>query len=167
MTATLTDTANMRDEAAERSASLRAQLAASIRREDAYKSELATEKDELAKIRVECANLRCSANDLVAEMRETSADFGGALQAVVGSSNHSSEHVADKVNAEIDWAWKRVLSSLNMEYDSALRRICANVVRDDNEVLRDVACCTALISTGLDKIECSLPVEGVADTADA
>lgn len=58
MTAPLTDTASMHDEAVGRADSLSAQFPASVCREDAYKSELAAVKENLVKACVERANRR-------------------------------------------------------------------------------------------------------------
>lgn len=58
MTAFLTYTAYMRDETVERPDYLSVQLAAIVRREEAYKSELAAVKEDLVKSRVERVNLR-------------------------------------------------------------------------------------------------------------
>lgn len=66
ITATLTDTANVRDKVVERANNLSAQLAASVRRKNVYKSELTAVEEGLAKTRVERANLRCSVKDSVA-----------------------------------------------------------------------------------------------------
>lgn len=59
MTASLTNTANMRDEAAERADNLRSRLAASVRRENPYKSELTAVKEDLVKTCVERSILWC------------------------------------------------------------------------------------------------------------
>lgn len=55
--ASLTDTANTRDKAVERADNLSARLAASVRREDAYKWKLTTVKEDFVKTGVERANL--------------------------------------------------------------------------------------------------------------
>lgn len=146
MSASLTDTVHLRDEAVERADSSSTQLAASIRCEDAYMSELTVVKENLAETRVERTNLRRSASDLVAKVQEASASLGGTLQAAVKSLNCLSEDVADKVKAEMELTRKWMLSSLDMEYTGALRRIRASVVLDDDELLRNVARFTALIS---------------------
>lgn len=44
---------------------------------------------------------------------------------------------------EVGPAWIQMLSSLDVEYAGALRRIDANIVRDDDELLRNVARCAA------------------------
>lgn len=80
---------------------------------------------------------------MVPEVREPFVDLGGALAAVFESSNRSTENIVDKVRAEMDQAWKRMLSLLDMEYTSAVGRIRANVVRDNEVVLRNAACYTA------------------------
>lgn len=54
-----------------------------------------------------------------------------------------------------------------MKYAGALSRIRPSVVRDDDELLRSVARCTALISTRLDNIDAALFVEDESDTANA
>lgn len=149
MTVSLNDTWNMGDEAVERAKNLSAQLAGSVRREDASKLEPAATKNDLARTCVECANLQWSANSLVAKKRDAFADLRGALQAAVKSSNHWSGDVFDKVKVEMGEVWKRMMSSLDMEYPGALRRIRASVVRNDNGFLRNFVCCTALISTRL------------------
>lgn len=59
MAASLTDTASTRDEAVEKADNFSAQLTASVRREDVYRARLAAVKDDLARTRVERANLRC------------------------------------------------------------------------------------------------------------
>lgn len=41
------------------------------------------------------------------------------------------------------------------------------MVRDDDEILRNVACCTALILYCLNNTEGSLPVEGESNAANA
>lgn len=63
------------------------QLAASVFREDAYKSKLTAVKNDLVKAHDERANLRWPVNNLVAKLQEASADFGGAIQLVSESSN--------------------------------------------------------------------------------
>lgn len=102
MTAILTDTPNLRDEAVERDANLSAQLAGRFCREDAYRSELTAVKDDIAKTIVERADLRRSVDDLVAKVRAAFADLGGALQAVVESLDRSFADVAENVKAEMD-----------------------------------------------------------------
>lgn len=52
-----------------------------------------------------------------------------------------------------------MLSSIDMGCASALERIRANVVRDDDELLWIVARCTALITTRLDNIGGALSVK--------
>lgn len=54
-------------------------------------------KEDLVNTHAERANLRWSVTDLALKERGMSVDLGGALQAVVESSNRSSENVADKV----------------------------------------------------------------------
>lgn len=102
VTVSQSDMANMRDEAVERAYHLSAQIAASIRLEDAYKSEQAAVKDVLVRTRVESANLCWSANDLVAKVREAFTDFDCALRVAVQSSNCSLEDVSDKVETEVE-----------------------------------------------------------------
>lgn len=94
VTASFTSMANVRDGAAERADNLCAQLVASVRLKDVYNLELAQVKEGLIETRVERANLRWSVNDLFWKVRETSADLGGALPAVVQNSNRSFEDVA-------------------------------------------------------------------------
>lgn len=57
MTASLTDAANIRAETVKWADNLIAQLAASVRRKDAYMLKLAAGKQDLVKTRVERANL--------------------------------------------------------------------------------------------------------------
>lgn len=68
----------MRAEAVKSADSLSAQLAASVRREDAITSELAVAKEDFVKSCFEHANLQWSFNTFFAKLRETSVDFGGA-----------------------------------------------------------------------------------------
>lgn len=164
MTASLTETANVRDEAVERASNLIAQLAASVRREEAYKLELTSVKEDLAKTRVERTNLRWPFDDLVSKLREASIDLVAALQTVVKSSNRLSETVADRVKEEMGQALKQILLSVDMEYAGAVRRVPANVVRDIDELIWNVSCCTALVSSHLDQSNEALPVEDRSDT---
>lgn len=153
ITASLTDTTNMCNEAVERADDVGAYLAASIRHEDAYRAELNAVKEELVKTHIERANLQWLVNDLVAKAREASASLGGALQAVVESLNRSYEDASGKDKVEMGKAWKRILFSFNIKYADELRRI------------RNVACCTALISTRVYNINVALSVEVKSDTA--
>lgn len=50
-------------------------------------------------------------------------------------------------------AWKRMLSSLEMEYVGAVRRIRGNIGQDSDVLLWNVACSTMLTSTCLDKTD--------------
>lgn len=100
-------------------------------------------------------------------MQEAFADYGDALQAVVESSNRSSEDIAGKDKAEKGQVWKRMLFLLDTEYAGASGRIRASFVRDDDELLWHVVCCTALILTRLDNIDGAHPVKGESDTANA
>lgn len=120
--------------------------------------------EDFVKARVERANLRWSVDNLVLKVRETSVDLGGALQTVVESSNCLFNDFADKVTAEIGYAWKRMLSSFNMKYASAVSTIRANVDLDNDELFVGVSRCTALISTRFNKIDGSLPVKGKSAT---
>lgn len=167
MTVSLTDMANMHAEPIKRADNLNAQLAVSVRREDAYKLELAAVKDDLAKSRIERANLRRSVNILVADVQEASADIGGAPQTAVKSLNRLSESIADTFEAKVNRTWKWILPSLDMGYATALTRIRASVVRDNDELLWSVARCTTLISSRLDYTNGALPVKGKADTTNA
>lgn len=84
----------------------------------------------------------------------------------VESSNRAFENIADKVKVGMDQAGKRIFSLLDMDYAYALGRFHARVVQDNNELLRNVARCTALTSTSFYNINGALLVEGVADAAD-
>lgn len=52
----------------------------------------------------------------------------------------------------------------NIEYAGALGRSRVNVLRDDDELLQNVPCCTALISARLDKVSRALLVEAKSAT---
>lgn len=75
----LTDLSNMRDEAAERTSDGNAQLAASVFREDACKSELTPMKEDVIKTSAEHANQQRSVSDLTSKMCHAFASLGGAL----------------------------------------------------------------------------------------
>lgn len=57
-----------------------------------------------------------------------------------------------------------MLSSLDMDNASTVGRIRAKVVQDKDELLRNVARSTALLSACLDKIDGALYVRGKSDT---
>lgn len=95
ISATMTDTASVRDKDVERADNLGAQFAASVRLKDVYKLVLTTVNEDLTKTRVDHDNPLWSVNDLAANVRETFPDLGGALQVVVESSICSSKNVAD------------------------------------------------------------------------
>lgn len=165
--ASLTDTANMHDEAVERAYNLGAPLAANVRREEAYKLDLTAVEEDLVKTRVERAKLQMSVSDLVAEVRQAFVDFGVAFLTVVVSSNRLFEDAADRVKMEVSQAWKRMLCSLDAEYANAVGKVRAKVLWDTHDVLWNVARCTAINLARLDKIGDLLPVEGESDKADA
>lgn len=92
-------------------------------------------------------------------MHEASVDSGGKPQAVIHGSNCSFEDVADKVKIEKGWERKLMLISFDVKYANAVGKICGSVVRDNYELLWNAACCTALVSTHVDKICGLLPVK--------
>lgn len=51
---------------------------------------------------------------------------------------------------------------LDMEQAGAAGIICASMVGDDDDLLRNIARCTLLVTTRLDKIDESLPIEGMS-----
>lgn len=108
MTASMTDTANMRNDTVERADNKGSQLAASVRRKVAFKSKRTAVKENMGKTPVERAILQRSVNGLVAEGRAASVSLGGALQAVAESSHCLFEDVTDKVKAEMGQAWKKM-----------------------------------------------------------
>lgn len=122
MTASMTNTANKRDEIVKRADILSAQLAASVCLESTYKPVLIVVKEALVKTFVERANLQQLVNYLVAKVRKAFADLGGALQSVVKSMNRLSEDVDDKIKTKIFLACKQKLFLLDIEYAGALRR---------------------------------------------
>lgn len=157
----------MRDADVKRTDNISAQLAASVCRKDVYMSELTAVMEDLGETWAVRASLQRSVGDLVSEVRQAFVDLGVVLQAVVESSNCSSEVVANKVKMKMDQAWKQMLFVLDLEYANAVRKIRANVVQDKDDVLRNVARCTAIILSCLDKSRRSLPAEGKYDTAGA
>lgn len=163
--ASLLGTTSKRDEAAKRAYRLSAQLAASLRREDSYKSELTAVKKDLLNTRVERASLQSAAKNLVSKIRHASADINGTLQAIAKSSKRMSEDVANKVKMEMVQARKRMLSSLDAAYAYAVGKIRVRVARYNDDVLWNVVCCTMLISTRHDKIDLFHLASGESGTA--
>lgn len=116
------------------------------------------------KTRVERARLRCSVNGSVSKVLKASANLRGAPRAVYVSPNNLFEDVADKVHAETGQAWIRMLCFLYAKYANSVGKIRISMVRDNDDVLRNVACCTALISILFRKIAGLLPVEDESET---
>lgn len=123
-------------------------------------------KEDLAKTRVERANLRQTVTDSVSKVRQDIVDLGGALQSVVESSSRSSEDVADKLKDDMEQAWKRMLTSLGVKYASVVSKVLANVVQQNAEVQRNVERCAALISACLDEVDVALPADGESASVD-
>lgn len=58
-----------------------------------------------------------------------------------------------------------MLSFFDVEYANGVGRVCATAVKDNDDVLRNVARYTALVMTRLNKFDGSLLVKGESDAA--